>query len=68
MPGKGQKSRNTSTTVPDSPPRGSADPDMALVLATETFRRELLALLREDIWCIIKLEIRKVLEKEIAGL
>ena len=41
---------------------------MASVLATETFRQELLASLREDIGCIIKLEIRQVLEKEMAGL
>lgn len=73
MASKGQKSRNTASAAPrpsasSSPPHGYVDPDVASVLATETFRRELLSSLRADIGSIIKLEIREVLEKEMAGL
>lgn len=76
MAGKAQKNRNTASSAPrpsapSSSPRESDSPtpaDMTSVLATETFRWELLTSLREDIGHIIKLEIREVLEREMTGL
>lgn len=76
MAGKAPKNCNTTSSAPrpsapSSSPRGSdslTPADMTSVLATETFRRELLTSLREDIGHIIKLEIREVLEREMTGL
>ena len=76
MASRGQKTRNAAPPAPrpstsSSPLPASVDPtpiDMTSAIATETFRRELLTSLREDIGHIIKLEIREVLEREMARL